>query len=161
MTYITIINKMIKYINKLLTGVFAFSIINCNMPTGPEEREGWITPPRKDLELRTISYTDTSSKIFVKLKNGQYQGKDPKFHFLVEWYDSNKARRTQEYWTWLYDKGWVDEKGNAWLKDALRVMEPYDTVYTDLNFPSPDLKFPNQVKPEQIIAFWIRARVKF
>lgn len=126
---------------------------SCDINQPNEEMVRWITPPRENLKLMVISQTDSSAEIFVELKNGLYGGRDPRFHFILEWVDGSNLKHRDNYWTWLYGKGWRDETGNYWLKDTLKIINPSAIVYTGLNFKQ-------NVRPEQITAFWIEAVMK-
>ncbi len=119
----------------------------CDINQSNEESVRWLTPPRENLKLTVVSQTNSSTEIFAELKNGPHGGREPRFHFFLEWVDGGGKHR-DNYWTWLYGKGWRDENGRFWLKDTLKNLEPNSTVYTYLNFEQ-------RVYPEQITWFWI------
>lgn len=115
---------------KKLLFLLAFAFAACGAPTEPpERRRTQLTPPPENLSLELVTMTDTSSHILARVVNGKYAGTEPKLFVFVK--HAENPDIGQWWWTRLYK--------TLWLKDTLKAIGPYDTVYTGLNFPLPIL----------------------
>lgn len=126
----------------LLTFMFAA----CNTPTSPPEgRRTQLTPPAENLSLEIITRTDTTTSIFATVVNGKYAGTEPKLFVFIKHGENSDIG--QWWWTHLYKKAFWED-GTLRLKDTLKAIGAYDTVYTGLNFPIP-------VTPDHITHYYI------
>lgn len=127
---------------KRLFYVFAASFfVSCSSPNGNDntERVRHLTPGRENFKFTQLAIDSAYAEIFIEFKNGQYGGKNPELHFLID---------GDSYWTRIYKRGWIDSDGAAWLADTAKVLVPRETYYTDL-----PLWF--RATPEDIEYLWI------